>query len=66
MFNGNKGRFYVLSREFESKIDLPDNYTAGQIKPSGTQEATGMAHTGSSASGPFTNGKLAIIGSLIS
>lgn len=65
MFNGNKGRFYVFSKDFEKALDLPDNYTNGMIKPGGTQETTGSGHTGNSASGPFTNGKLSIIGSLL-
>lgn len=66
MFNGNKGRFYVLSKEFEKAIDLPDNYTNGQIKPVTSQQSSGLENTGTGKNGPFSkNGSLAIIGSLI-
>lgn len=68
MFNGTKGRFYVLSKEFENKIDIPNNSHVGMKGQNTTQEATinaGTPHSGTSSSGPFTSGKLSIIGGMI-
>ena len=72
MFNGNKGRFYTLSKDLNQAFEL--NYTSS--RPTGFQQATtkgnqeanidvsGSGH-GSATSSIFTTSRLKIIGSML-
>lgn len=68
MFNANKGRFYVLSKDINDSfnINFRDTRPTGfqRATTEGNQEFTNPNREDSST-GPFTTGKLKVIGSLL-
>ena len=73
MFNGAKGRFYILSKDVEKSFDInwsKSGNVAGMVGDKSTQEIGNVTPANAennhgSPVGPFTTGKLKIIGSML-